>query len=190
MMLASCFLTAGVALAGCGSASSEQAEAEPAPNTLSAAEQADGWELLFDGTSFQGWRGLDMREVPQGHWVIEEGTIRKVANDLVPPSPTGDAVPRADLVTEDTFEDFELAWEWRISPQGNSGLKYNVDERMATGRNPGHAIGFEYQLIDGGGRNPPGSLYDLIPPADSSAARPVGEWNQSPILVRGDQVEH
>jgi hypothetical protein len=172
---------------------SAQASEGRAPNSLTAAERADGWQLLFDGSTFQGWRGLNLPEVPHGHWVIEDGSIRKVATAAVVPDPSGRPRPRADLVTEGTFEDFELVWEWRISPRGNSGLKYNVDERMSTARSPGHAIGFEYQLIDDhatSSRNPTGALYDLIPPPSPSVSRPTGEWNQSRIVVRGDEVEH
>ena len=46
------------------------------PNTLSDAERRDGWRLLFDGKSFDGWRGFGYDSVPTAHWKIENGTIR------------------------------------------------------------------------------------------------------------------
>src|SRR5438876_6839681 len=100
------------------------------PNTLTAAEQRSGWRLLFDGRTFNGWRGLGYDTVPTAHWKIENGTIRKLADGQVPRLPDGQPAAGGDLMTRDTFRDFELTWEWKISPAGNSGVKYNVSEEI------------------------------------------------------------
>ena len=98
-------------------------------NTLTEAERAEGWQLLFDGHSLQGWRGYGVEGVPPG-WDVRDGTLRSV----VPPESAARAgggahPPGIDLITERQFDDFELTWEWRVSPGGNNGLKYFVTER-------------------------------------------------------------
>ncbi|MCU0251699.1 MAG: DUF1080 domain-containing protein, partial [Vicinamibacterales bacterium] len=104
-----------------------------APNTLSPAERAAGWTLLFDGKTTAGWRGFRTPAFPAEGWVVEDGTLKCLGQK------------GGDLLTSATFTDFELAWEWKLSPKGNTGVKYFVDERRgnATG-----AIGHEYQIID------------------------------------------
>ncbi|MFL5464556.1 MAG: DUF1080 domain-containing protein, partial [Gemmatimonadaceae bacterium] len=116
------------------------------PNTLTAAEQRDGWRMLFDGKSFDSWRGLGYDTVPTAHWKIENGTIRKLADGQVPRLPDGQPAAGGDLMTRDTFRDFELAWDWKISRAGNSGVKYNVSEEISMANAANHAaLGFEYQ---------------------------------------------
>ena len=180
------------------------------PNTLSAADRAAGWRLLFDGKTFSGWRELGARDIPAEHWKIVDGAIEKVATKNVSKQPNGRPVPGGDLMTEDTFGDFELAWEWRVTPGANSGLKYNVSEALSTGQpetvmrpstgTPGashSAIGFEYQMIDDDhhpdGRlvkHKTGDLYDLISSNERKHVKPVGEWNESRVVFRGNHGEH
>src|SRR4051812_23020959 len=102
-------------------------------HATTAGSGGAGWRPLFDGKSFAGWRGLGYDRVPAAHWRIVDGTIEKVASRDVPKGPDGRAVPGGDLMTEATFGDFELAWEWKATPGANSGLKYNVSETMSTG---------------------------------------------------------
>lgn len=174
-------------------------DAEPRHNTLTAEEQADGWQLLFDGSSFSGWRGLGREEVPAGHWVIEEGTIRKVASGAVPTAADGQPLEGGDLMTVETYGNFELRFEWRISEAGNSGIKYNVSEDMSTASPPLHAaLGFEYQVLDDDGHpdaaNGPtrmaAALYDMIPAPNDKPLHPVGEYNASRIVFNGNHGEH
>jgi hypothetical protein len=170
-----------------------------APNTLSPEERAQGWTLLFDGTSFVGWRGLGYEGVPKGHWAIEDGAIRKIADRDVPPGPDGKPLPGGDLMTLATFRDFELAFEWKVAPGANSGVKYNVSEDLSRGTPPqGHAaLGFEYQVLDDDlhedARNGPNrtaaALYDLLGPI-GKRLRPVGEYNDARIVLRGGRGEH
>jgi 3-keto-disaccharide hydrolase len=148
-----------------------------------AQAQGDGWRPLFDGKSFEGWRGLGYDSVPSAHWKIENGTIKKIANGAVPRMP---------------FQDFELSWEWKISPGGNSGVKYNVSEEISMAQAPNHAaLGFEYQLIDDSlaeDRKIPShraaALYDLIAPNENKSLKPAGEWNTSMLVFRGNHGEH
>jgi hypothetical protein len=171
---------------------------ERAPNTLTTAEQAAGWRLLFDGKTFDGWRGLGYDSVPSAHWKIENGTIRKLADGQVPRMPDGQPAAGGDLITRDTVRDFELTWEWKISRAGNSGVKYNVSEQISMANAPNHAaLGFENQMLDDSlhednkvPSHRAGALYDLIPPNANKVLAPVGEWNTSTIVFRGNHGEH
>ena len=167
-------------------------------NTLTTDERRAGWRLLFDGKTFNGWRGLGYDSVPSAHWKIENGTIRKLADGQVPRLPDGQPAAGGDLMTKDTFRDFELAWEWKISRAGNSGVKYNVSEEISMANAPNHAaLGFEYQMLDDSlhednkvASHRAGALYDLIPPDANKTLMPVGEWNTSRIVFRGNHGEH
>jgi hypothetical protein len=152
----------------------------PAPNTLTAAEKAAGWQLLFDGRTLDAWRGYRRETQPDAGWEIKDGTVRTVAK-----------VKGTDLITRKTFNDFEFVWEWRVAPGGNNGVKYFVTEERP--QSPGH----EYQMIDDAGypgKLSPGHLtadfYDVLPAAADKPIRPGGEWNSSRIVVRGAHVEH
>ncbi len=167
-------------------------------NALTEIEKSEGWTLLWNGADFAGWRGVGLDRVPEGHWLIEDGTIRKLASGEVPRQADGQPVEGGDLMTVATFEDFDLRFEWKISASGNSGLKYNVSEEMSQAFAPHHAaIGFEYQCLDDTGvYEPPitpnqttASLYDLVP-AGARALKPVGEWNESRVVFRGSHGEH
>ncbi len=166
--------------------------------TLSRAEQKAGWKLLFDGKTFNGWRGLGRDHVPMGLWIVENGQIRKLKNSEVKQLPDGSPIETGDLMTTGTFENFELSFEWKIEKAGNSGLKYNVSEQMCEEYGSKYsALGFEYQMLDDS--DPAykdlkpsqfsGSLYDLIPASDIKL-KPAGEFNNSRIIVNGTQVEH
>jgi Domain of Unknown Function (DUF1080) len=168
------------------------------PNRLTSDEQRAGWRLLFDGKTFNGWRGLGYDTVPTAHWKIENGTIRKLADGQVPLLPDGQPAAGGDLMTRETFRDFELTWEWKISRAGNSGVKYNVSEEISMANAPNHAaLGFEYQMLDDSlhednkvPSHRTGALYDLIPPNANKTLSPVGQWNGSRIVFRGSHGEH
>ncbi len=157
------------------------ASAADTANRLTAEEQQAGWQLLFDGKSLNGWRLYNKKSAPEAGWKVEDGLLRKMPDER-----------GGDIITEAMFDDFEFAWEWRISAGGNNGVKYLVTEKRTSA--PGH----EYQMIDDNG-HPDGKLgakrqtasfYDVLPPDTSKALRPVGEWNSSRILVRGAHIEH
>jgi 3-keto-disaccharide hydrolase len=188
-----------IACALSGGISATQRAGTPLLNTLSAAEERDGWKLLFDGRSLRGWRAYDVQHDPATSWSVADGCLRNAKNDGRPGSGGG------DIVTTEQFTDFDFRFEWRISRGGNSGIKYFVLERlgapgavMYVGDDGRSAVGHEYQLLDDAehpdAKNGPirqaGSLYSLVPPSDAKTLKPVGEFNESRILVQGMHVEH
>jgi hypothetical protein len=167
-------------------------------NQLTDVERAAGWRLLFDGKTLQGWRGLGRDTVPTAHWTVNDGAIEKIASGRVPLAPDGQPLAGGDLMTDATYGDFELTFEWKVSPGANSGIKYNVSEELSRTLEPRYAAkGFEYQVLDDD-RHPDGklathrsgALYDLIAPNDRKRLHPVGEWNRSRIIFRGTHGEH
>lgn len=175
-----------------------QAEEAPAMNALTTMEREEGWRLLFDGESLDQWTGLGRDSIPEGHWRVDDGAIQKVASGDVPTAPDGQPLEGGDIMTTDTFRDYEFVFEWKVAPGANSGVKYNVSEELSTSMEPQYAaLGFEYQVLDDD-RHPDGELpshrtgglYDMIPPNDAKQLRPVGEWNESRIVFRGMHGEH
>jgi hypothetical protein len=167
-------------------------------NQLTQAEKDQGWELLFDGMTFNGWRGLGRDEVQKDHWKIEDGMIRKVGNKEVLKQ-IGNETVGGDLMTIGTFDNFELSFEWKIGPGGNSGIKYNVSEEISVQYEDGYsALGFEYQILDDSSElykdkiKPSqftASLYDMIP-AKSVKLNPSGQFNKGRIVLIGNKGEH
>ena len=150
------------------------------PNTLTDAEKAAGWKLLFDGKTTAGWVAIGKTAFPDKGWTVVDGTLQHAK-----------AGGGGDIVTAEAYENFELTWEWKIGEVGNSGVKYNLP-------NPAKEIGFEYQLIDdekhpdgirGGKLHQTAALYDLIEPSAERKVKPVGEWNESRLVVNGAHVE-
>lgn len=159
-------------------------------NQLTDAEKKAGWKLLFDGKSLTGWRGFHNQQVPEG-WGVADGCITKVKS--------GETVKTGgDLITVEQFENFEFSVEWKLEKGGNSGIKYLVSESLPpTGKS---GVSFEYQVLDDdghpdakagiAGNRTAGSLYDLIPASKDKKLKPVGEFNQSRIVVKGNHIEH
>lgn len=187
MKLAALSLTLALFVTAPALAKSKSTPAPAPANALTAKEKAAGWKLLFDGKTTKGWRSFKSAPFPADHWVAKDGTLVCVGGKKV-----------TDIVTEEQFDNFEFAWDWKMTPKGNSGLKYLVDEAMAKKGNDG--IGFEYQLLDDelhpdakkgkDGNRTAGSLYDLIPAGKDKVLHPVGEWNESRLLVDGNHIEH
>lgn len=152
-----------------------------AQDALTSTEQAAGWKPLFDHRSLAGWRTFKKDSVPTRGWVVENGCLKHQLKG-----------GGGDIMTEAAFDDFEFVFEWRLSPGGNSGVKYFITPE----RN--EAIGHEYQLLaprDPAASRPPSkhgtaSFYDVLPPRQAITLRPPGEFNESRILVRGHHVEH
>ena len=188
----------GVVVAALAAVLQTMPPAAARPHELTAAERAIGWRLLFDGRTLSGWRGLGYDSVPTAHWKVADGAIEKIASGNVPKLADGQPAHGGDLMTVDSFGDFELAFEWKVAPGANSGVKYNVSERLSMSQAPNHAaLGFEYQILDDDrhedGKLPShraGALYDLIAPNARKHVRPVGEWNRSRIVFRGRHGEH
>ncbi len=176
-----------------------QTQEKPEEGQPEEAQEGGDWQVLFDGETLTGWQGLGRDSVPEGHWIIEDGCIRKVVSGAVPTAPDGQPLEGGDLMSVDTYRNFELTFEWKVSPGANSGIKYNVSEAMSTAAPPVHAaLGFEYQLLDddlhpdaqNGPNRTAGALYDLIPPGPAKELRPVGSFNEGRIVFREGQGEH
>lgn len=141
----------------------------------------DGWQVLFDGSATAGLRGYGRPDVPADRWVIDDGELRTLVGAGI------------DLITIDQYEDFELEFEWRVAPGGNSGVLYRVGETA----DPAWTTGPEYQVLDDDahpdGREPTTSaaaLYALLAPGPGKRLQPVGSFNSGRIVVREGHVEH
>uniref|UniRef100_UPI003217D440 3-keto-disaccharide hydrolase n=1 Tax=uncultured Draconibacterium sp. TaxID=1573823 RepID=UPI003217D440 len=190
-LLLTTFIVSFLLFGGCNSGKENQI------NSLTQKEIAEGWELLFDGKTFEGWRGLGRDSVQSDHWKVENGMIRKVNSNEVPLQANGEPVEGGDLMTIETFDNFELTFEWKIKKAGNSGIKYNVSEEISTTYGGKYsALGFEYQILDDemykGEIKPTqflASLYEMYP-AENVLVNPVGEFNRSKIVLNGNHGEH
>lgn len=163
---------------------SPEATSEPmtqdAANRLTADEAAEGFQLLFDGQALEAWRGFRREDLP-ANWAASEGTL------AFAPGEDG-----GDIITRDTYTDFDLRLEWRVGPAGNSGVFFGVVENHQRT----YESGPEMQILDNAGhrdgQNPltsAGSNYGLHAPS-SDMTRPVGEWNEVRIVRHGNRVEH
>jgi hypothetical protein len=159
------------------------------PNQLTLEERAQGWRLLFDGKTTNGWTEITGKPFPANCWAIENGCLK--------------AIPRdngfQDIRTVETFRSFELEWDWMMGAKGNSGVKYiiqKVDEWNNKQGREARARGLEYQLADDA--NPDaasspsrvaGALYAIFAPEPKVPAK-IDAFNHSRLLVDGSRVEH
>jgi hypothetical protein len=158
-----------------------QAPKAAADNTLTAAEKAAGWELLFDGKTIDKWHGYRVTTVP-ATWSVADGAIRAAKGE------------GADLVSVGEYADFEFAVDFNVSKNGNSGLFFRGVEAEKV---PIYHSAPEYQIIDNDGhpdaKNGPdrwcGANYAIDAPLVSACHAP-GEWNSAKIVAKGAHVEH
>lgn len=160
--------------------------------TTAMANENDGWEVLFDGTSTDKWKSYCGDSFPQG-WEVVDGTLHVIG------SGRGEAGSGGDIVTREKYSDFELSLEWKVSEGGNSGIFYLARERCGQDQKPIWQSSPEMQILDNerhpdarlgkDGNRQAGSLYDLIP-AKPQNAKPAGEWNTASILVYRGTVVH
>ena len=170
-------LIAGLLFSGC----------KQAQNKLSEQEAADGWTLLFDGKTLDGWRDFNGDSVITAPWVAEKGTLTSLGKGS---DSTG------YIVTEKQYENFIIAFDWKISEGGNSGLLYHVVERPEL-KVP-YVTGPEFQLIDDAGFASPieewqKAAADYAMYVCDSAKKtlmPAGKWNTSKIVFDNGHVEH
>jgi hypothetical protein len=191
-----------------------------AENQLTPAEKKEGWTLLFDGKTMNGWRDPAKKVVPGNGWKIEDASLATVKGPNI----------EEDLITEKSYGDFELKFDWKVSPGGNTGLKYRIQKEVfydtskktdgpggfegMLGREIAHrkadrktlapgtkgfdyTVAFEFQLIDDA-RHPDAKkdaahqtgALYSMIPATAKAAKPAGEWNSSMLKLQGQHFEH
>ena len=139
---------------------------------------------LFNGKTLEGWRTFQNK--PTDAWSVKDGVL------YCKPRSADKTDKRSDLITENQFENFDLSLDWKISPQGNSGILYMVTESHSGA----HLSGPEYQIIDD--KNFPSKLEDwqktaanyAMHTAPTAQPKPVGEWNHTRIVVNKGHVEH
>ncbi len=138
-----------------------------------AAVEAD-WTDLFADNDFSQWQQVGGGDVGGG-WKINDGVVER------------DRILAGNICTRESFSDFELVFEWKISEGGNSGVKYRTRK----------SLGLEYQVLDdqkhSDGKKPShraASLYNLLAAPDSKPINPPGEWNKGRIIARGNTIEH
>lgn len=175
----------------------------PVPNTLTEFEKSEGWHLLWDGESLDGWVGVNSgcRKAPEKGWKIEDGVLtvlpcKRISaegrwEDL--PAPEAALGGGGDIVTTAKFTDFCLKLDFCLTRAANSGIKYFYDETVNNGTT------LEYQILDGAhpdaskgrdGNRRVASLYDMIPARAEAHVKPLGEWNTAMVLSKGRHVEH
>src|SRR3954466_9899551 len=170
-----------VALAACtpmGNNPPAESGATTSVSTLTADQRAGGWRSLFDGTNTDAWRGYKQQTLPAG-WTISDGVLTK----------TG---PVGDLVSKDQFGNFQLAFDWKLSPGGNAGVFYRGTEEY----DHIYWSAPEYQLLDDAGHpdgqsrlTSAGADYALYP-SPAGVVKPADQWNSTLIVAKGDTVQH
>lgn len=158
-------------------------DAPAADNTLTSKEVKDGWKLLFDGTDLKGWHSFK-KDFAAANWTVKDGQIQYDRTH----DRDGD-----DLVTDGVYENYELKLQWRITPGGNSGIIFDVQEAPKYGAT--YQTGAEMQVLDNVGADDnkkqnhlAGCLYDMI--GDATVSHPVepGGWNQVRIIQNKGQL--
>ncbi len=160
-------------------------------NTISEKEKEEGWELLWDGKTTDGWRGARLDHFPTKGWVIENGILKVLS------SGGAESANGGDIVTKKKYKNFVLKVDFKITEGANSGVKYFVDPDLNTGE--GSAIGCEFQILDDkvhpdaklgvAGNRTLGSLYDIIAAPKDKPFRPKF-FNTAMIVVKDNHVEH
>ena len=154
-------------------------------------KDADGWITIFDGKTFEGWRGYNKTKVP-GKWTIDDNAIKFNGTG------GGEAqeADGGDLVFAHKLKNFELAFDWKVAKASNSGVFILIQEVEGQ---PSYISSPEYQILDNenhpdavatsNGNRKSASLYDMIP-ANPQNAKPFGEWNTGKIICFKGSIFH
>ncbi len=161
-------------------------------NTLTEAEKAAGWKLLFDGKTMNGWHSYGKTAAGKD-WLVQDGAI--YLNAEARNKAGWQAADGGDIVTADEFANYELRLEWKIAPCGNSGIIYNIVEDPSKYEYVWHT-GPEMQVLDNTchpdamiEKHRAGDLYDLIS-CKYETVKPAGQWNKIRLINRNGKVEH
>jgi len=148
----------------------------------SALAAEDGFNPLFDGKTSAGWRSIKGADFPSDGWEIKNGVITVLGKKA------------GDIITVKKYTNFDLCFEFKLPPAGNSGVKYFIEP------DKNQSVGCEFQVLDDdkhpdakrgvNGNRTVGSLYDLIPARAGKKVKPIGEWNEGRVVVKGAHVEH
>ncbi|WP_338356446.1 DUF1080 domain-containing protein [Yeosuana marina] len=164
-----------ITITSCKQVKKESTDVEP---DQSEVKKESEWVSLFDGTSFDKWRGY-LSESMYPEWTIEDGVM------VFTPGKKGGK----NIITKDTFTNFELSLEWKISEGGNSGIFWGVFEDPKYSE--AYQTGPEIQVLDNE-RHPDalanpkyhqaGALYDMVQPM-YDVCKPANEWNVCVLKV-------
>jgi len=139
-----------------------------------------GFVALFDGSSTDQWMNAGTGKFPAKGWTIEDGCLKHTAKG-----------GGGDVITRSTYEQFDFRFEWKVAKGANSGVKYFIIRERGS-------LGHEYQVLDDanhpdgakGANRQTAAFYDVLDPANDKPVKPVGEFNSSRILVKGNTVKH
>jgi hypothetical protein len=174
-------LLALIALSACHTTQQTISKVAPAHNSLSSKEKKEGWQLLFDGSTLNGWSKYG--GAPTGNaWIIKDSSIYLDADAMK----GGGQNTGGDIITQESFEDFHLKYDWKISKGGNSGLIFYVNDDTSKYQWPWQT-GPEMQVLDNDAhpdakfiKHRAGDLYDLVA-SSSEPVNPALEWNHAEI---------
>lgn len=153
-------------------------------NKLTQKEIREGWQLLWDGKTSEGWRSYNKEAFPATGWEMKDGVLT-----VLPPQ---DRKSGGDIITIKSFKNFELSIDFMFTPGANSGIKYFIDGKTN--------VGCEYQVLDDklhpdaklgiNGNRTLAGLYDMIPPNKDKKDNGPDVWQTAKIIVKGNHVEH
>lgn len=182
------YLLTSVALALLTACSSTKQVSNTTPNALSDKERNQGWTLLFDGQTTAGWHTYNKPGSIGKAWKVENGTLHLDAAAKKEWQSEGGG----DIATDEEFENFHLSLEWKIAPNGNSGVMFYVHEDPSIAQ-PWYT-GPEMQVLDNAGHpdakivtHRAGDLYDLM--TAKEAVKPAGEWNHAEIKANQGKLQ-
>ena len=187
---------------GCSPCTCNPCACAAAPNTLTAAEKAEGWQLLWDGKTGAGWVGEseNFAAFPKKGWEMKDGVLTVLPRSRITPEGKWEKLPAdqcrgggGSIVTVKKFRDFIFKCDFKLTKAANSGIKYFYDETI-NGKTT-----LEYQILDGAhpdatkgidGNRRVAALYDMLPSNADKYLKPLGEWNTAMIVSKGMHVEH
>ncbi len=153
-----------------------------APNTLTQQEKNEGWELLFDGKTTNGWHKYGGGPKVGAAWKVADNTLYLDASK----KRDWQIEDGGDIVTDNEYENFHLKLDWKVDSGGNSGVIMYINENREK-YEWGWMTGPEMQILDNAAhpdakiqKHRAGDLYDLIS-SSSEPVKPALEWNTAEV---------